>query len=169
MFTGFFQTKLEWRRIAVYLPVKVAAVAIRNEDGSDRQKILQSCREGSRVLLHRDLTDCHEPNAIALIVDGNRQIGRLDANLSAWVAPLLDAGRAAFDSEIWAIQNNIDEDGVETTDCWITLIHYEQLPVKRLSCAKSSIDSKNQDIKSIGHIHPPSRPLGTDFDSLPST
>jgi hypothetical protein len=169
MFTGFFQTKLEWRRIAVYLPVRVAAVAVRNEDGSDRQLILQSCREGTRVVLRRDLTDPHDPNAIALIVDGNRQIGRLDANLSEWVAPLLDAGRAAFDSEIWAIQSDRDGNGLETTDCWITLVHYEQRPVKRLSFAKPSVESKDPGVKLLGHIHPPSQPLGTDFDSLPST
>src|SRR5580698_11409818 len=102
MFSRFYKTKIEWRRVAVYQPVSIAGHGLFNEDGSDRQDILETCQVGMRVVLRRDPASS-DPNRVALFVNEGRQIGELPAEVADWVAPLLDSGKSAFDAEIWSL------------------------------------------------------------------
>ena len=91
MFSRFYKTKIEWRRVAVYQPVSIAGLALFNEDGSDRQDILETCHVGMRVVLRRDPA-ISDPNRVALFVNEGRQIGELPAEVAEWVAPLARFG-----------------------------------------------------------------------------
>lgn len=133
MFSRFYNTKLEWRRVAQYQPVTVAGAALANEDGSDRQRILQTCQPGMRVVLCREPANSRHPNAVALFVNEQRQIGHLPAEVAEWVAPLLDSGRAAFDSEIWSLENVAGDNGLEAIVCRLMLTQHELVPVRRFS------------------------------------
>ncbi len=139
MFSRFYKTKLQWRRVAVYQPVTVAGTTLANEDGSERQRILQTCHAGMRVIVCREPTKgheptkSHEPNTVALFVDEGRRIGHLPAEVAEWVAPLLDSGRAAFDSEIWSLEKVAGDNGQPVLICRLMLTQHELVPVRRFS------------------------------------
>jgi hypothetical protein len=136
MFSRFYTTKLQWRRVAVYQPVTVAGTALANEDGSDRQRILQTCQAGTHVFLSRETTNRHDPNTVAVFVgevgEGS-QIGQLPADVGEWVAPLLDSGSAALDAEIWSLEKVAGDSGGEMLVCRLMLTQHELMPVKQFS------------------------------------
>jgi hypothetical protein len=132
MFSRFYRTRLEWRRVAIYEPVGVAGTALVNADGSDRQTVLETCHAGMRVVLRRAPSDL-DRNAIALFVNDGRQIGQLPANVAEWIAPLLDSGKTTFDAEIWLLRRNQDGQSPERFDCRLLLTQHDLMPVKRFS------------------------------------
>jgi hypothetical protein len=132
MFSAFYKTKLEWRRVAVYQPVNVSGVTLVNEDGSERQHVLQTCHAGMRVGLRREPTR-NRPNGIAVFVNEGRQIGYLAADVAEWAAPALDSGRVEFDAEIWSLEKIADDQGQEMFVCRLMLTQHELVPVKRFS------------------------------------
>ncbi len=132
MFSRFYKTKIEWRRVAIYQAVRVAGLALLNEDGSDRQDILETCHVGMRVVLRRDPASS-DPNRVALFVNEGRQIGELPAEVAEWVAPLLDSGKSAFDAEIWSLEKNGQTECRERFVCRLLLTQHDLVPVKRFS------------------------------------
>jgi hypothetical protein len=132
MFSRFYKTKLEWRRVAIYQHVTVAGLALLNEDGSDRQDILKTCQVGMRVVLRRDPASS-DPNRVALFVNEGRQIGELPVEVAEWVAPLLDSGKSAFDAEIWSLEKNEQTECRERFVCRLLLTQHDLVPVKRFS------------------------------------
>ena len=126
---------IEWRRIAQYEPVRVDGVALNNEDGSDRQQLLRDCHAGMRVVLRRERTNPDNSNAVALFIHGGRQIGYLTQNVAAWVAPLLDSDRAAFDAEIWSLDRVAADNGRTLIGCTIALRQFGFVVVERFSWA----------------------------------
>jgi hypothetical protein len=136
MFSRLFTTKLQWRRVAVYQPVLVAGAALANEDGSDRQRILQSCQAGMHVFLSREPARQHDPNAVAVFVgeaSEGSQIGHLPADVGEWVAPLLDSGRMALDAIIWSLEKVAGDNGRELLVCRLMLAQHELVPVKQFA------------------------------------
>jgi HIRAN domain len=132
MFSRFYKTKLEWRRVAVYEPVSVAGLAFLNADGSDRQDILKTCHVGMRVVLRRDPAN-GDPHRVALFVNEGRQIGDLPAEAAERIAPLLDSGKSAFDAEIWSLERDERPECRERAVCRLLLTQHDLVPVKRLS------------------------------------
>jgi hypothetical protein len=132
MFSRFFRTRLEWRRVALFQPVTVAAAGLVNEDGSDRQSILAECHAGMRVVLRREPSD-RDPKGVALFVSEGRKIGQLPAEAAEWIAPLLDSGKTAFDAEIWSLERNDDGKSRERIVCRLQLTQHDLVPVKRFS------------------------------------
>jgi hypothetical protein len=136
MFSRFYTTKLQWRRVAVYQPVNVAGAALTNEDGSDRQRILQSCQVGMHAFLSREPAHQQDPNAVAVFVgevSEGSQIGHLPADVGEWVAPLLDLGQAAFDAIIWSLEKVPGDNGRELLVCRLMLTQHELVPVKQFA------------------------------------
>jgi hypothetical protein len=126
---------VEWRRIAQYEPVRVDGVAVKNDDGSDRQEILRGCREGIRLVLRRERKNSVDPQAVALFTPDGWQIGYLSPDVAAWVAPLLDADRAAFDAEIWSFDQIAADGGRTLIGCTIGLTEFRFVLVERFSWA----------------------------------
>jgi HIRAN domain len=104
--------RLRWRRVAVYHPVRIDVDVATTDSSRSRPDSLNSCQPGMRVHLRREPTS-PDHHAVALIIDGGRRIGRLPADVAAWVAPLLDSGMAAFDAEIWSVEMDGNGPSVE--------------------------------------------------------
>jgi len=60
---------------------------------------------GKRVHLQRDPEDPRDPSAIRVEDDRHRCVGHLPRKLSAWLAPLLDAGKVRIDAHLPAVAN----------------------------------------------------------------
>jgi HIRAN domain len=80
---------------------KIAGVAQRNGDGSDRQKIIRDYVRSGMTLIHkRERNNRYDENAISLwvktkslgIFETERQIGYLNTDVASEVAPHLDSG-----------------------------------------------------------------------------
>jgi len=54
---------------------KVVGVTFKNSDGTKRQKIINKCKAGERVLLKRDYKNSHDQYAIAVLRETGEQIG----------------------------------------------------------------------------------------------
>jgi len=126
---------VEWRRIAQYEPVQIDGVALTNGDGSDRQQILRDCHAGMRLVLQRERNNTDNPNAVAVFIQDRQQIGYLAQHVAAWVAPLLDTDRAAFDAEIWSLDRVVADDGRAHIGCTIALTQFGFVLVERFSWA----------------------------------
>jgi len=85
-----------------------------------------------RVVLRREE---NHSDAIALYLPGGQQIGYLAQDVSAWVAPLLDTGRAAFDAEIWSLDRSTADDGSPLVGCTVLLTQFGLVVVERFSWA----------------------------------
>jgi hypothetical protein len=131
MLSHFYETKLRWRRAAVYRPVRIARGEMKNSP-PHWQSLSRTCHAGMRVLLRREPT-CHDRNAISLLVNGGRRIGTLPAEIAEWVAPLLDSGKTVFDAEIWSLEQPECEQDPDAHFCRLMLTQHELAPIKRLS------------------------------------
>jgi hypothetical protein len=129
MFSRFYETRIRWRRVAIFKPVRVTG-GIFAKSASQRQSVPCKCHTGMRVLLRRE-PSIHDRNAVSLFVSGERRIGTLPAEIAEWVAPLLDSGNAAFDAEIWSLEECEHDQNVRI--CRLILTQYERVPVTRLS------------------------------------
>lgn len=70
---------------------KVAGVMYKNDDGTDRQKILKDCKAGEKlVLIHQPIRE--DKNAVKVCRENGQQIGWLNSILAAEIAPRLDKG-----------------------------------------------------------------------------
>lgn len=77
----------------------VAGVTFRNPDGSNRQAIVGSLREGEALTLRREPSNPHDRNAIAVLDQSGRQVGFIPRNEAVTLARSLDAGSHA-DAEV---------------------------------------------------------------------
>jgi hypothetical protein len=159
MLFDFQKRNLRWRRVAVYRPVRIDVDPTTPDSTRSLRDFLHACHPGMRVVLRREPT-CRDRHAVALVVDGGRRIGRLPADVAAWVAPLIDSGTAAFDAEIWSVENNgsgpsvendgygpsVENDGPSLENngrgrdphapaCRLMLTHHELAPTPRRSLA----------------------------------
>jgi single-stranded-DNA-specific exonuclease len=69
---------------------KVAGVSRANDDGSDRQQVLQDWRT---LQLVRDPDNPYDKNAVKVCLATGRQLGFLSGELAADLAPKIDKGK----------------------------------------------------------------------------
>ncbi|MBQ8965886.1 hypothetical protein [Ruminococcus sp.] len=60
---------------------KVAGVTFKNDDGSDRQKIVKKCKEGQAVYFRPVPTEEH-PKAIGVFTSGGKQLGHVSSSIA---------------------------------------------------------------------------------------
>ncbi len=60
--------------------------------GAHRQDIIAKLKEGEPIFLVREPNNPHDPNAVALFTEGDRDIGYLPRDWAAEIAERLDAG-----------------------------------------------------------------------------
>jgi len=75
---------------------KVAGVTQKNADGSDRQRIVKSCRKGDGLRFVRDTTNTFDPNAVMIFTAKGAQLGFVTRQLATTLGPLLDRGGFIF-------------------------------------------------------------------------
>jgi len=95
---------------------KVAGVTKTNDDGSDRQQILQDWR---MLQLIRDPGNPYDRNAVKICLSTGQQIGFLSAELAAEFAPKIDKGKR-IEAVITEITGGIEEN--KTLGCNVKLI-----------------------------------------------
>jgi len=111
-----------------YAPKRVAGVTHKNRDGSDRQRILKSCRPGMRVVLAREPDNPVDMNAVAVRVAGGQQIGYLAADVAKWVSPWLESGQVDFKCRIKSVEPFESDDGRTMLGAEITMTRLELVP-----------------------------------------
>lgn len=121
---------MRWRSTE-YAPKRVAGVTHRNRDGSDRQRILKSCRPGMRVTLAREPDNPVDPSAVAVRIAGGQQIGYLAAEVAQRVAPWLGSGQVDFACSIKSIEPFQTDDGRTMLGAQITMTRLEFVPGDR--------------------------------------
>ena len=132
MLSDVYQAQLQWRRVAVYRPMRVDVEVVKRTAACRPAELSGACDGGMRVLLRREPTS-HDQSAIALCARSGRRIGALPAEIAEWVAPLLDSGKAAFDGELWSLEGSAPRCG-QLACCWLlVLTHHELLPKIRSS------------------------------------
>ena len=94
-----------------YASKRVVGVTHKNRDGSDRQRILKSCRLGMRVMLVPEPDNPVDANAVAVRIAGGQQIGYLAADVAKWVSPWLGSGQVDFKCRIQTIEPFEADDG----------------------------------------------------------
>jgi len=95
---------------------KVVGVSHTNDDGSNRQQILQDWRT---LQLIRDPDNPHGGNAIKICVSTGQQVGWLSSELAAEFAPKIDKGKR-IEAVITEITGGIEEN--KTLGCNVKLI-----------------------------------------------
>jgi hypothetical protein len=118
---------MRWQKTE-YAAKQVAGVTHRNRDGSDRQRILKSCRPGMRVTLAREPDNPVDPNAVVIRVAGGQQIGYLAADVAQWVAPWLGSGQVDFACRIKSIEPFETDDGRTMLGAMISMTRLELVP-----------------------------------------
>jgi hypothetical protein len=131
-FFRFFETRPQWRQVAVYHSVGIANDARALNDGPGRPSVLHSCHPGMRVLLRREPTR-DNPSAVSVHLFAGGQIGHLPAEVAEWIAPLLDSGKTVFNAEIWSLDKIESEPGPEVHACQLLLTQHELAPIKCFS------------------------------------
>jgi hypothetical protein len=85
---------IETKREAVrYFHAKVVGVSNINADGTSRQAVITKCHPREILRLKHDKENAFDPNAVAVLRSTGEQLGYLDADLAAEVAPRMDDGR----------------------------------------------------------------------------
>jgi hypothetical protein len=129
----FPRKKWDWVTVVDYTPQRVAGVALRNRNGSDRQSILRGCKPGMRVNFLHDPEHPTDPSAIAVLVAGGQQIGNLEPELAREVAPLLASEEVRFPATIHLVAPYQDEQGRRMIGAEIAVVRQEFLAVEKFS------------------------------------
>jgi HIRAN domain len=111
-----------------YAAKRDAGVTHKNRDGSDRQRILKSCRPGMRVRLAREPDNPVDPHAVAVRIAGGQQIGYLEAEVAQWVAPSLESSQVDFVCRILSIEPFETDDGRTLLGAQISMTRVELVP-----------------------------------------
>jgi hypothetical protein len=75
--------------------LQVHGIAHKNEDGSDRQKIIRKCRAGEPVRFELEPQNPFDPHAIKVCRMNGEQIGYVEKDMAAQTGELMRAGRIA--------------------------------------------------------------------------
>jgi HIRAN domain len=111
-----------------YAAKRVVGVTHKNRDGSDRQRILKSCRPGMRVTIAGEPDNPVDPMAVAVRIAGGQQIGYLSAEVAQWVAQWLGSGQVDFACRIKSIEPFETDDGRTMLGAQITMTRLELVP-----------------------------------------
>jgi hypothetical protein len=119
------------RCFLVYQPVLLDGF-VSADDEAKRQSALKSCQPGLRLSL------CHaagsvDPGVVAVSNGDERIIGYLPRDVGEWVGPLLDDEKAAFDAEIWSVEEISAGSGPQALSCHLLLTQHDLIPVARFA------------------------------------
>jgi hypothetical protein len=123
----------KWKRVAEFPEVRVFGVGERNRNGSDRQLIISGCKPGMKVTLRHDPDQSSGQLAIAVIVAGGQQIGILDPEVGAQVAPFLASDDVRFSAKIANVGPMEDEKGRMLAGAEIALIREDFTAAERFA------------------------------------
>lgn len=113
------------RRVAQFEPVRIASF--------DRLQSNEVSHPGTRVALRCLPRNEPDGRRVAIETFDDQTLGYLPAEVAAWVGPLLDSGRVAFDGRISAIDASDSESGARSRIFYLALTQFEQLAVERYS------------------------------------
>jgi len=115
---------------------KVAGVTFKNNDGNSRQKIIQNCIVGERLLLIPEPNNKHDRDAVKVCKTNNQQIGYLKKELAYDVKILLADSKSKLNASITSI-NGVDILGVSLK------INYHEIKVKKQLEVKEKVHAHN--------------------------
>lgn len=108
---------------------KVAGVTQKNDDGSDRQKILKKCRAGEKVNLIRDPENPHDKNAIKVCRESGEQLGWINKDVAENFAVAIDIKKYNIWVKIKELFKFRDESGKKIRGCSINIM-FSVIPVQ---------------------------------------
>lgn len=73
--------------------INVVGVTFKNENGTSRQKILETVSSGDILELRREPNNMYDINAIMVITEDGQQIGYIGKQYAEILAPMVDMGR----------------------------------------------------------------------------
>jgi HIRAN domain len=135
MFRRARRRTLQWRRVAQFEPLRVEGAPIAQEDAAERPSGGAAIEAGMRVALARVRDDERDATAVAVESLDERRLGYLPSEVAAWVAPLLESGRVAFDGRIHAVEPADPRSNPGTVSFYLALTQFELRPVERFSLA----------------------------------
>jgi len=133
MFRRARRRTIEWGRVAQFEPIRVEGAPVAQEEANDRPSGTVAIQAGMRVALRRDLENPHDLNTVAVDSLDERTLGYLPADVTAWVAPLLDSGRIAFDGRIYAVEPADPQATTGATNFYLALTQFGLMRVERFS------------------------------------
>lgn len=101
---------------------KVVGVSFTNDNGTDRQKILKTCRVGQKLKLIPAPTKEH-PNSVKVCLENGKQIGHLNDRLGGEISRLISSGGKA-EAVITDLTGGTR--GKETRGCNIQVFKHEK-------------------------------------------
>ncbi len=104
---------------AIYRVFKVRGVSFPNDDGSERQEIIQRCRLGEHLVMRRDRGNGFSRNAIGVFREGGDQLGNVPEYVARDFAPLMDSGM-----ESTAILLNITGGTRDKPTCGVNVVMF---------------------------------------------
>ncbi|MGE3313941.1 MAG: HIRAN domain-containing protein [Planctomycetaceae bacterium] len=129
----FPSKKWSWRRIAEYPDIRVFGIGERNRNGSDRQLIISGCRPGMKVTLRHDPDHASELAAVAVIIAGGQQIGILDPEIGAQIAPYLASDDVRFTAKVARVGPMEDEKGRMLAGAEIAVLREDYIATDRFA------------------------------------
>jgi hypothetical protein len=125
--------KIQWRRVAQFEPVRVDGPPIAQEEAADRPSGRALVEPGTRVALVRERKNERDPHAVIVASLDEQPLGYLPADAAAWVAPLMDTGRMAFDGRIYAVCAAESGPPAQAAGFYVSLTQFELAPVEHFS------------------------------------
>jgi hypothetical protein len=126
---------LQWRRVAQFEPIRVEGAPLAQEGAAERPGDKATSEPGMRVTLARVRESDRDPATVAIESLDERRLGYLPAEVSAWVAPLLESGRVTFDGRIYAVEPTDPHSSAGKVRFYVSLTQFELRPVERFSLA----------------------------------
>ena len=107
----------------------LAGVTHTNDDGSDRQKIVKTCRVGKTVNLIRDHENPHDKNAIKVCRESGEQLGWINKDVAENFAVAIDIKKYNIWVKIKELFKFRDESGKKIRGCSINIM-FSVIPIQ---------------------------------------
>ncbi|WP_375314976.1 HIRAN domain-containing protein [Schlesneria sp. DSM 10557] len=116
-----------------------------------RQDSVRRSRPGTAAHLHREPSNRFDPNAVAIFVN-RKQVGYLQAETAARLAPRMDAGTVRFEAkvaDVWSFESD-DADEIWMMDLMLSrfekrsveVVHYSRMAQLTFQAAVDGVRSK---------------------------
>lgn len=79
--------------------INVVGVTFKNENGTSRQKILETVNNDDKLILQREPNNIYDIHAIMVLTQDGQQIGYIGKQYAEILAPMMDGGRI-FTAEV---------------------------------------------------------------------
>jgi hypothetical protein len=124
---------IQWRRVAQFEPIRVEGAQVAEEQATERPSGKAIVQPGMRVALVREPENALDPDSVAVQSLDEQRLGYLPADIAAWVTPLLDSGRVAFDGRIYAVEPADPKSPPRAASFSVALTQFDLRPVERFS------------------------------------